>query len=96
LKTLRAYELGYINEIVLGYKESQSASLVLMNWPKQERRYDGTDVKLVFYVADPGAVIECIRGYGFEVLREATPIAALNGRVVGLARDPDNYVVESE
>lgn len=94
LNTLRTYELGYINEIVLGYKSPKSAALVLMNWPDQKRRYDGTDVKLVFYVKDPGAVIERIRGYGFEVLREASPIEALNGRVVGLARDPDNYVVE--
>ena len=94
MQTLRTYELGYINEIVLGYETTKSAALVLMNWPDQKRRYDGTDVKLVFYVKDPGAVIERIRDYGFEILREASPIEALNGRIVGLARDPDNYVVE--
>jgi len=94
LKTLRTYELGYINEIVMGYSATNSASLVLMNWPKQDRRYDGTDVKLVFYVDDPAAVIERIRKYGLKVLREATPIETLNGRVVGMAQDPDNYVIE--
>ena len=94
MQTLRTYELGYINEIVLGYETTKSAALVLMNWPDQKRRYDGTDVKLVFYVKDPGAVIERIRDYGFEILREASPIEALNGRIVGLARDPDNYFVE--
>ena len=95
LKVLRTYELGYINEIVLGRRDAEGAVLVLMNWPNDTtRRYDGTDVKLVYYVADPLAVIEKIRRQGLEIIREATPIEALNGRIVGLARDPDNYVVE--
>ena len=94
LQVLRTYELGYLNEIVLGYEHGEGAVVVLMNWPEQSRSYDGNDVKLVFYVADPAAVIERIRRRGGKIDREATPITALNGRVVGLARDPDNYVVE--
>jgi lactoylglutathione lyase len=96
LQVQRTYELGYLNEIVLGYAQADSAQavVVLMNWPEQSRSYDGSNVKLVFYIADPVGAIERIRERGGEVLREATPIEALNGRVVGLARDPDNYVVE--
>ena len=69
--------------------------MVLMNWPDDAtRHYDGNDVKLVFYVHDPAQVIELIRRNGGKIDREATPIEALNGTVVGLGRDPDNYVIE--
>ena len=94
LSVLRTYELGYINEIVLGYAGAGGAVVVLMNWPEQARTYDGDNVKLVFYIDDPAAAIERIRAAGGEILREASPIEALNGTVVGLGRDPDNYVVE--
>ena len=96
LEVLRSYELGYLNEIVLGYSQAnaEAAVVVLMNWPEQSRSYDGDNVKLVFYIDDPAAAIERIREKGGEILREATPIEALNGRVVGMGRDPDNYVVE--
>ena len=94
LEVKRTYELGYINEIVLGYPHAESPVLVLMNWPGQTRAYEGNDVKLVFYVADPKAVIERIRARGGKIDREATPIDVLPGVLVGMGRDPDNYVVE--
>lgn len=40
------------------------------------------------------AVISRIRARGGKIDREAEPIAALPGAIVGLGRDPDNYVVE--
>lgn len=95
MQELRRYELGYIDEIVMGYPGSSGAGVVLMHWPGDTaRRYDGNDVKLVFYVDDPKAVIERIRARGGKIDREALPIEVLNGRVVGLGRDPDNYVIE--
>jgi catechol 2,3-dioxygenase-like lactoylglutathione lyase family enzyme len=95
LELQRTYELGHINENILGYPGSDGTVLVLMNWPNDtERRYDGSDVKNVFYVDDPAAVIDRIRALGGAVDREATPHAAVNGTLVGLGRDPDNYVVE--
>lgn len=94
LDVLRTYELGYINEIVLGYKDSESAVLVLMNWPGQDRVYDGDNTKIVFNVKDPAGVIERIREHGRAIDREALPIEALDGTIVGLGRDLDNYVVE--
>jgi catechol 2,3-dioxygenase-like lactoylglutathione lyase family enzyme len=95
MKVLRRFELGYLNEVVLGFPEDDGAHLVLMNWPGDAtRRYDGNDVKLVFYVHDPAQVIELIRSHGGKIDREAKPIEALNGTVVGLGRDPDNYVIE--
>jgi len=99
LKVLRTYELGYLDEIVLGYEAAGNESpagavVVLMHWPDQRRDYDGNNVKLVFYVTDPGGVIERIRERGGRIDREAAPIEALDGTVVGLGRDPDNHVVE--
>jgi catechol 2,3-dioxygenase-like lactoylglutathione lyase family enzyme len=95
LQELRRYELGYIEEIVIGVPDGAGTSIVLMHWPDDaSRRYDGNDVKLVFYVDDPAAVLERIRARGGKIDREATPIEVLNGRVVGLGRDPDNYVIE--
>ncbi len=95
LRELRRYELGYINEVVLGYPDGDTAKVVLMNWPNDTtRRYDGNDVKLVFYVSDPAAVLARIKARGGKVDREAAPIEVLNGRIVGLGRDPDNYVIE--
>ena len=98
MKELRRFELGYINEVVMGFPAGASGAgtnVVLMNWPKDTtRHYDGNDVKLVFYVHDPAAVLARIRARGGKIDREAAPIAVLNGTVVGLGRDPDNYVVE--
>ena len=62
MKVLRRFELGYLNEVVMGFGESGGANVVLMNWPGDAtRRYDGNDVKLVFYVRDPAQIIELIR-----------------------------------
>jgi catechol 2,3-dioxygenase-like lactoylglutathione lyase family enzyme len=95
MQELRRYELGYIDEIVMGYPGGTGTSVVLMHWPNDTaRRYDGNDVKLVFYVDDPKAVIERIRAHGLKIDREATPIEVLNGRIVGMGRDPDGYVIE--
>ena len=95
MQVTRRFELGYINEVVLGFPGGVGTGVVLMNWPNDAtRHYDGGDVKLVFYVQDPAAVLARIRARGGRVDREAAPIEALNGTVVGLGRDPDNYVVE--
>jgi catechol 2,3-dioxygenase-like lactoylglutathione lyase family enzyme len=95
MKVLRRFDLGYLNEVVLGFPEGSGANVVLMNWPQEgARQYDGNNVKLVFYVHDPAAVIARIRAHGGRIDREAAPLEALNGTVVGLGRDPDNYVVE--
>lgn len=91
----RTYELGYIEEVVLGYPGNTGTVLVLMHWPGDDsRRYDGTDVKNVFYVDDPQGAIARIRELGGAIDREAIPHKAVKGALVGLGRDPDNYVVE--
>jgi catechol 2,3-dioxygenase-like lactoylglutathione lyase family enzyme len=95
MKVSRRFELGYLNEVVLGFSDGTGANVVLMNWPNDpSRRYEGDNVKLVFYVHDPASVIARIRANGGRIDREAAPIDVLNGTVVGLGRDPDNYVIE--
>lgn len=66
-----------------------------MHWTDgSARNYKDVPVKLVFYVTDPVAVAERIRKAGGGITLEPAPVAALGGAVVGLARDPDGYVIE--
>lgn len=95
LEMRKHYELGHIEEIVIGYPGAPGTTIVLMHWPGDTaRRYDGNDVKLVFYVDDPAAVLERVRANGGKIDLEAQPLEVLNGAVVGMVRDPDNYVIE--
>jgi len=54
--------------------------------------YRDLPVKLVFYVSDPKAVMDRIRAAGGAVTREPEPLGDFG--VIGLAKDPDGYVVE--
>lgn len=93
LKQIQTFKLGYMDEIVLAH-EGRTA-VVLMHWTDgSERNYRDVPVKLVFYVTDPVAVAARIKAFGCTVTREPTPIPELGGAVVGLAKDPDGYVVE--
>jgi lactoylglutathione lyase len=66
-----------------------------MHWTDgSAHNYRDAPVKLVFYVADPAAIAGKIRSAGLEVTREPAPIETLGGAVVGLAKDPDGYVIE--
>ncbi|MFK7913407.1 MAG: VOC family protein [Pseudomonadales bacterium] len=95
LEVLRTYELGYLNEIVLGHADTDHAVLVLMNWPNDKnRKYDGSNVKVVFNHPDAATVLNRARALGSTIDREALPHPALNGTIIGLTRDPDNYVLE--
>ena len=70
-------------------------SVVLMHWIDGSKpNYRDNPVKLVFYVPDARAVIEAIRAEGLAITREAEPLADFNNLIIGLALDPDGYVVE--
>jgi lactoylglutathione lyase len=93
MKETMTFKLDYMDEIVLGH-EGRNAVVLMHYTDGSVRNYKDNPVKLVFYVADPKAVAERIRAFGCEVTREPAPIDTLNGAVVGLAKDPDGYVVE--
>ena len=84
----------YIDEIVLGEKDSEENLLILMNWPKEERNYNGLNSKIVFSVEDAKKTIELIRSNGGKIDREALPHYTIEGGLVALARDFDDNVVE--
>jgi lactoylglutathione lyase len=93
MKVTQTFKLDYMDEIVLAH-EGRNA-VILMHWTDgSAHNYKDAPVKLVFYVTDPVAYAARIRGDGCEITREPAPIDTLGGAVVGLAKDPDGYVIE--
>src|SRR5262245_24756486 len=94
MEKIRTYELDYLNEVVLGYPEAESY-IVLMHWiDGSKRNYKDNPIKIVSRVKDPAALMEKIKAAGMTVTREYTPSAQVGGASVGLAKDPDGYVLE--
>ena len=93
MQVTQTFKLDYMDEIVLAH-EGRNA-VILMHWTDgSAHNYKDAPVKLVFYVTDPAGYANRIRGAGCEVTREPAPIETLGGAVVGLAKDPDGYVIE--
>ena len=59
-----------------------------------KKKYDGDNVKIVFEVDDAKEVMKKIKKAGGKIDREALPHYTIEGGLVGLGRDLDNYVVE--
>ncbi|HUO88758.1 MAG TPA: VOC family protein [Rhizomicrobium sp.] len=93
MRQIQTFKLDYMDEIVLGH-EGRNAVVLMHYTDGSNPNYKNLPVKLVFYVSDPKAVAARIRAEGCEIIREPAPIPTLSGAVVGLARDPDGYVVE--
>ena len=93
MKRTGVFKLDYMDEVMLAH-EGRSAVVLMHYTDGSARNYRDNPVKLVFYVTDPKGLIEAIRAEGLEVTREAEPIDSLGGAVVGLAKDPDGYVIE--
>ena len=91
MKVLQTFKLDYMDEIMLAH-EGRNAVILMHYTDGSARNYKNNPVKLVFYVADPKAVADRIRADGLEITREPAPIEGLG--VVGLAKDPDGYVIE--
>jgi len=93
LRQVQTFSLSHMDEIVLAH-EGRTA-VVLMHWTDGSTRdYADLPIKLVFYVTDPVAVMDRIVAAGGVLLLPPTPIPQLGGAVVGLAKDPDGYVIE--
>lgn len=93
MKRTGVFKLDYMDEVMLAH-EGRSAVVLMHYTDGSARNYRDNPVKLVFYVTDPKRLIEAIRAEGLEVTREAAPIDSLGGAMVGLAKDPDGYVIE--
>ncbi len=91
---IRSYHLDYMDEEVLGYPEAESY-IVLMHWTDGSKRaYKDLPVKVVTRTKDPKALQDKIRAAGYEITREYAPSEQVGGNAVGLAKDPDGYVLE--
>jgi lactoylglutathione lyase len=94
MQKIKTYELEALNEVVLGYPEGESY-IVLMNWHDgTKRNYKDLPVKVVTRTKDPAALAAKIKAAGFTVTREPSPSAQVGNAIVGLAKDPDGYVLE--
>ena len=85
---------SFLDEVVLGYNNKPGTLLILMNWPKDKKNYDGDNVKIVFEVKDAKEVMKKIKKAGGKIDREALPHYTIEGGLVGLGRDLDNYIIE--
>lgn len=93
MKKAQTFKLDYMDEIVLVH-ENRTA-VVLMHWTDgSPRNYKDVPVKLVFYVTDPPAIADKIKAEGLEVTRYPERLPSFGNAMVGLAKDPDGYVVE--
>ncbi len=93
MRQMQTFKLDYMDEIVLGH-EGRNAVVLMHYTDGSAPNYKDNPIKLVFYVTDPKAVAERIRAEGCEIVREPAPIASFGNAVVGLAKDPDGYVIE--
>lgn len=93
MKVMQTFKLDYMDEVMLAH-EGRNAVVLMHYTDGSARNYKDNPVKLVFYVTDPAAVAARIRADGLEITREPAPIESLGGAVVGLAKDPDGYVIE--
>ena len=93
MKPVQTFKLDYMDEIVLAH-EGRSAVVLMHYTDGSVRNYKDLPIKLVFYVTDPVGLAAKIRADGLEITREPAPIESLGGAVVGLAKDPDGYVIE--
>jgi len=89
----QTFSLDYMEEVVLAF-EGRTAVVLMHYTDGSARNYKDNPVKLVFYVTDPKAVSDRIKAEGLEIIREPTPMASMGGAAIGLAKDPDGYIVE--
>jgi lactoylglutathione lyase len=86
-------KLDHMDEIILVH-ENRTA-VVLMHWTDgSARNYKDVPVKLVFYYTDPPAMADRIKAAGLEVTRYPEKLPSFGNAMVGLAKDPDGYVIE--
>ena len=93
MQVTQTFKLDYMDEVMLAH-EGRNAVVLMHYTDGSARNYRDNPVKLVFFVTDPAALIEAIRAEGLQVTQEPTPVASMGGAMIGLAKDPDGYVIE--
>ncbi len=93
MKQTQVFKLDYMDEVVVAH-EGRSAVVLMHYTDGSARNYRDNPVKLVFYVTDPAGLIEAIRADGLEITHEPAPAETMGGAMLGMAKDPDGYVIE--
>lgn len=93
MSVTQTFKLDYMDEVVLAF-EGRTAVVLMHYTDGSPRNYRDNPVKLVFYVVDPLAISDRIKAEGLEIVREPTPMASMGNALLGLAKDPDGYIVE--
>ena len=89
----QTFKVAYMDEVVLAF-EGRTAVVLMHYTDGSVRNYKDNPVKLVFYVTDPQAVSDRIKADGLEIVREPAPMENMGGAMLGLAKDPDGYIIE--
>lgn len=93
MKELQQFKLPHMDEVIVGF-DSRMA-IALMHWTDgSQQHYRANPVKLVFYVSDAVAIAAAIRAEGLPVTRDPAPLKGFGETLIGLAEDPDGYVIE--
>ncbi len=95
MDALQTINLKHMNEVVMGYKGSKSASVVLMNYiDGSNPNYSNNPVKLVFYRHDVKATLAAIDNAGYDIVSEAKLYESMGNVLIGFGKDPDGYLIE--
>ncbi|MGI1679192.1 MAG: VOC family protein [Cellvibrionaceae bacterium] len=95
LSALQTINLKHMNEVVMGFKGTRSASVVLMNYIDDSNpNCSNNPVKLVFYKNDAKATIAAIGSAGYDIVSEPKPYESMGNILIGFGKDPDGYLIE--
>jgi lactoylglutathione lyase len=93
MKKQQTFKLPHMDEVVVGY-EGRTAVVLMHYTDGSVQHYKDNPVKLVFTVTDAKALANAIRADGGEITREPEPLPDFGNTIIGLAKDPDGYVIE--
>jgi catechol 2,3-dioxygenase-like lactoylglutathione lyase family enzyme len=86
---------NFMDEVVLGFPSGKGSGVVLMHYNDgSERNYKNNPVKLVFYVPKAADTANAIQDAGMPIVSKPAALAELGNVVVGMAKDPDGYLLE--
>jgi lactoylglutathione lyase len=95
MKMTDEYALGTLDEKVMQFEGTKGSGVVLMRYNDlAQRNYKDNPVKQQYGMPDAAAFTKRIAQAGFTVLREPSPLPALDNHTVGVAKDPDGYLLE--
>ncbi|GAB1261726.1 VOC family protein [Aurantivibrio plasticivorans] len=95
MDSLQNIKASNMDEIVMGYKGTRSAAVVLMHFTDGSNpNYTDLPIKLVFMVEDCAGILEKAAADGYTVVAEPKNYPSMGDMMIGFAKDPDGYLIE--